>query len=336
MAAVGAGIRQQTIAGDETGAIRTIPIRELTGGLDMSETTKNCKYPFVPVSDIIAEDPYAGGRKIPRYIHLAWITDSRRGRCLHYLQAQAMEQWKKALPNYSIFFHADEAVESLLKQENWPEFPHLTKVIQCAKMKGAMLIDIWRVLVLYRYGGIYSDLDLFPGPKFTEETIPAEADFFSFSDGWERPSQNTFGMQPGHPAGYYTMLEILGRLLKMDNIANPKLVFSTGPDALKHGYARAFFWDRDRIFEDGLFPGQFNTTARKIGNKQSRGYIITNMDDVVDGTNMTVREKIKVDTGTIHWSQEQAELKHKVPNMHCSDYLYMLERQKKSFTAPPR
>ena len=309
-----------------------IPLEELTGGGGKNNgIVPNCTYPYVPVSDSIEDsDPYAGGRKIPRYIHV-----SHKSRCLHHLQALSLEKWKQALPNYSVFYHDDDAVERLIHgEDNWPEFPHLRKIIQCAQMKGAMLCDIWRVLVLYRYGGLYSDIDIWPGPKFTEDTIPAEVDFFSLSDGWDRPSQWLFALSPGHPAGYYTMIEILERVLKMPNIADTKLVFTTGPDALKWGYAKAFHWDKDRIFGDGVFSGQYNTTARKIGKGNVNGYVATNMNDniVVNATfNMSVREKIKSDTGNLHWLEAQHSIRIKGPQIPCHDYLYSLERQSKSF-----
>ena len=165
------------------------PIEELTGGSDKNADTSECEHPFVYVHDIIRDDPYADGRKIPRYLHLAWVTDGRTGRCLHYIQAQALGKWSEALPSYSIFFHEDEAVERIMKQEYWPEFPHLTNVLQCAQMRGAMLIDVWRILVLYRYGGMYTDIDIWPGPKWRDDTIPGDVDFFSFSDSWSRPTQ---------------------------------------------------------------------------------------------------------------------------------------------------
>lgn len=52
-----------------------------------------------------------------------------------------------------------------------------------------MKIDVWRVLILYRYGGVYSDIDNWPGEKFDEATISPNISGFFLSDAWERPSQ---------------------------------------------------------------------------------------------------------------------------------------------------
>lgn len=318
----------------------TMPIAELTA-LDKPANETVCKYPFVPITDRIREDPYDGGRrKIPRYLHLAWVSNDGRGRCMHYLQAHAVEEWKKALPNYSVFFHADNAVAKILQQENWPEFPHLSMMMKCAQMRGAMLIDVWRQLILYKYGGIYVDMDVYPSKKFEEELISSKADFFSFSDFVNRPSQWAFGMSPGHPVGYQTMLEILQRLTKMDDISFPRLVFLTGPDALKDGYRRVF----NGQMSEGYHPGSFNTTARKIGGKNGGEYIIKDVQNVADlmknGTKdgKTLRKAIKEDTGSEHWKEEQKKLKNSVPSMTCADYLYMtLEVQtNRGYLPPPR
>lgn len=164
--------------GTKTGASSwgiPMPISELTGGNQPLPT--DCVFPYVPVADIIAtttdndNDNHNGNSshtkdlipsKIPRQIHLAWISPNeqardrmrkqRHGRCLHYLQAETLQKWHQALPHYDIYFHDDNAVDRLLAQEHWPEFPHLNNVLQCAQMRGALLVDIWRVLVLYKYG----------------------------------------------------------------------------------------------------------------------------------------------------------------------------------------
>ena len=143
-------------------------------------------------------------------------------------------------------------------------------------------------------------------------------------------------MAPGNPVGYFTMHQILARLLKMENIAKPKLVFTTGPEALRQGYARAFYWDEEKIYKDGIHHGMYNITARKIGKDHHADFIASGIDHLVEG-NMTAAERIKADTNTKHWTQDQANLKGTAPNLHCQEYLYSLERQKESFpTRPPR
>jgi mannosyltransferase OCH1-like enzyme len=95
-----------------------------------------------------------------------------------------MDKWKQTLPNYSIFFHDDEAVAKLIDQE-WPGFPDLRRAMRCVLYKGAMRIDVWRVLVLYKYGGVYTDIDNWPLDAFKESTIRNDLSAFFFRDGRE-------------------------------------------------------------------------------------------------------------------------------------------------------
>ena len=140
------------------------------------------------------------------------------------------------MPDHSLYFHDDDAVDKLL-QSDWPEFPGLQDVLKCVR-KGAMKIDIWRILVLYRYGGFYTDIDNWPGPKVNDWIEERDTAFF-VSDAVVRPSQWFMGMEPRHPIAYYTMLQIHQRVLDLENVWLPKVVFVTGPDALKHGFAQA-------------------------------------------------------------------------------------------------
>ena len=44
---------------------------------------------------------------------------------------------------------------------------------------GAAWIDVWRLLVLWEYGGIYADMDTSPVPElFNGDTITADDDAF--------------------------------------------------------------------------------------------------------------------------------------------------------------
>jgi mannosyltransferase OCH1-like enzyme len=91
---------------------------------------------------------YEGGRKIPKVVHV-----TSKSRCMHPAFAQNIDKWR--FEGYSLFMHDDEAMEKLLYRE-WPEFPHLHKLMQCLEFGGAVKADIWRLLVLYEYGGVFT------------------------------------------------------------------------------------------------------------------------------------------------------------------------------------
>ena len=63
-----------------------------------------------------------------------------------------IQRWEAKLPHHSILFHDDDAVHDLIYnnlKHGWAlEFPWLYKAMKCVFSKGAMMIDIWRLLVL--------------------------------------------------------------------------------------------------------------------------------------------------------------------------------------------
>ena len=68
-------------------------------------------------------------------------------------------------PGHSIIFHDDDAVSRLIHRQ-WLEFPHLHDASTCIT-SGAGMADLWRYLILWEYGGVYTDVDNSPGPKMT-------------------------------------------------------------------------------------------------------------------------------------------------------------------------
>jgi hypothetical protein len=297
---------------------KKIPLTELTN----SAANVECPIPLVPLYDRIVDPSSFGSQKIPRLIHVSW-----KSRCLSPDMVDMAQRWKDQFPSYSFFFHGDEAVDRLLQQD-WPEFPQLAKIMNtCVKFGGAIKIDIWRVLVLYKYGGIYSDLDSGPGVKLTEDAIQSNDSAFFLSDAWNRPSQWLHAMEPKHPIAYFTMLEILTRVLALEDISIIKPVFLTGPDALKHGYGKALNWGNttDDIFSSGVHVGKFSKLARKISFHKG--------DNVLSDWAVGVdKKKFLIELNTTHWRtmiQERAE----IPTGPCWDQLYKTDLKNSYETA---
>mmetsp|Transcript_5287 Transcript_5287/g.15379 ORF Transcript_5287/g.15379 Transcript_5287/m.15379 type:complete len:486 (+) Transcript_5287:245-1702(+) len=261
-------------------------------------------------------------RKIPHILHISF-----NHRCVPNELADSIDRWKEVLPDHSMFFHDDEAVQRLIYGNDlhhrtplWQsseEFPELLNHMRCIKFKGAMLIDVWRMLVVWTYGGIYTDIDNWPGPKFDGRTTIREGDScFALSDGKDRPSQWLFGMTPRHPVAIFTLQEISRRLLKMKNIARPRVVHITGPQAMKTGY-RKF---KELLKRNATIFGasSYYTQDRKIEVKESDNYargglggtfdeIVDRFYDVTSNTtyfNITKREKVQLVSGIKHWTED--------------------------------
>lgn len=87
-------------------------------------------------------------QRIPKIIHM-----TAKSRCMTAKIRANIRRWE-ALPGYTIYFHDDAAVDRLMAKY-WPEFPHLSLAAHCS-ISGAAKADIWRYLVLWEYGGLYT------------------------------------------------------------------------------------------------------------------------------------------------------------------------------------
>mmetsp|Transcript_17951 Transcript_17951/g.25444 ORF Transcript_17951/g.25444 Transcript_17951/m.25444 type:complete len:190 (+) Transcript_17951:2-571(+) len=104
-----------------------------------------------------------------------------------------------------------------------------------------MKIDIWRVLILWKYGGIYSDADVVPNPDMlTESAIHPDSEWFSLSDAWNRPSQWFFATSAHHMSMKNALHIIAQRVLDVGNVQKTKLVHVTGPQTLYWGWKDSF------------------------------------------------------------------------------------------------
>ena len=113
--------------------------------------------------------------------------------CVTQVVLNNIRRW--FVDGYSFFLHDDEAVDRLIFGREWPEFPLLAESLSCIT-SGAGKTDLWRNLLLWEYGGIYSEIDNAPGSElfFANHTsaITDDMDAF-FEQGKEGyPSQYFF------------------------------------------------------------------------------------------------------------------------------------------------
>ena len=251
------------------------------------------------------------------------------------------------MPYHSIYFHDDDAVQRLIEAYNWDtEFPNLSHHLKCILYTGAMKIDVWIVMIPYKYGGIYTDIDNWPSPdKWSEsEPILPNDEAFFLSDSWTRPSQWFQCMVPNHPIAFHTLQEISNRLLDMKNIAQPAVVMVTGPNALKHGYGTALGWGKEpmiqNIFDGGTFVGVHNCTVRVLPRFMTDSYVLGNLggtynDPVPWNTShmITKRERVELQSGVMHWNKEVFKVKEtrqEIFSGSCRAYLDKLQQEQDS------
>lgn len=322
-----------------------------------------CPEPLAPVYDRIVHSEEENENKdqmIPKLIHMAWIRghtfpDESKGqsRCISLDMIKYVDRWKKHFPSYSFYFHDDVAVNALFDMNQYwsTVFPQLNQFMHsCVQFGSAMRIDIWRILILYKYGGFYSDFDVSPGPLLTESTIKSNDSAFFLSDSWNRPSQWLMGIEPNHPILFHTMMRIFQNLSKLKDVSKVKLVFLTGPDALKHGYSMAISTGDggEEPYQQVLTPGVHKTRPTIYSSEQKivrklvmKNYLYTNIFDLVplhrndttttternDGDESEVvmvkqRERINKEMKTQHWSDQIFRNRKNATHGACMDLLY--------------
>jgi len=260
------------------------PLEVLTRSSDAS--TMTCPNGMVPVQDTIVPRnvSHPAGRKIPRIVHF-----TSKSRCVLPKVRDSLDRWR--FPNHAFYFHDDDAVMALLN-ESWvddafrtgrwpnesspctwehaypPNIPARDVAIKCATA-GATKADLWRYAVLWRYGGIYSDVDNTPN-KFNGETIRDDDDSFMILEQLGIIAQYFLTSSPGHPYMKYTMDDALDHLRQTPNVMVNVPEKNTGPGAVKRGFC--FFMEAGGnrttgYIEAGWFVGAQNRSVRVVGHK---------------------------------------------------------------------
>jgi hypothetical protein len=99
---------------------------------------------FESSTDLDSSITHPAGRKIPKIIHVTTKT-----RCMPPVLHENLERWR--LPGHNLYVHDDAAVERLLFETHWPEFPHLNLLRPCM-ISGAAMADLWRYVPKKRKG----------------------------------------------------------------------------------------------------------------------------------------------------------------------------------------
>ena len=192
-----------------------------------------CPDGLVLVKDSIDPSFYEKSeRKIPKVVHMTSKT-----RCMTKLFAENIDKWR--FKGHSLFLHDDDAVDRLLKL-HWPEFPQLQTIMKCM-LPGASIADLWRSVLLWEYGGIYTDIDNTPGPKFWDEKtgggiITNETDALFEQESQRFPSQYFFASSPHHPIMFLAVYQTMHRVMDVASVKEQYIPFVTGPGAIKSAF----------------------------------------------------------------------------------------------------
>ena len=219
-------------------------------------------------------------RRIPKIVH-----QTSKSRCLTKLFARVTESWR-SLDGYEYYLHDDTAMMQLLVSQS-DEFPMLHDLVHANCLPhGTLKADIWRYLVLWKYGGIYADLDTQPTILFnTTNPIIQDSD-----DGWfvveqfHILSQYVMAMSPYHPLMYYALYHATLKILAQVDTHRINAALVTGPHAL-HYALQDFCHDAGIVVERqgtgykpvkaGWYQGTHGRSITVVGRGEYEGEYMT-------------------------------------------------------------
>jgi mannosyltransferase OCH1-like enzyme len=200
-----------------TGSRKKIALDELTGELGQ----KNVSCP--PDTRPIYNSPGANissRHKIPLVIHQTF-----KSRCVTNDIYELSLAWKALGVPY--YFHDDAAVDRLIDLQ-YEEFPHLHLVWDHCITKPVVKADLWRLLLLYEYGGIYADLDTKPASFEPTTTLRVDDEMYALGDISSRPTFNFMASMPRHPIPFLTLHQALYELLFIPDTGDYCPAITTG------------------------------------------------------------------------------------------------------------
>eukprot|EP00977_Amphora_coffeiformis_P010080 scaffold2353_cov167-Amphora_coffeaeformis.AAC.71 len=208
----------------------------------------------------------SGNRKIPRIVH-----QTSKSRCLANNVFALTDQWQ--FDGWEYYLHDDEAIERLFVQEA-VHFPLLPLISRHCLMHGTLKADLWRYLVLWVYGGIYTDLDTAPQALVPETTIGPDDDALFVVEQFHLLSQYFMAVSPRHPLVWYAIQRALQNLWDLPDTGRVSAAMTTGPHALHLAY-RDFRADAGQFVDPaepgykpvwaGRFVGSLNYTVTVVG-----------------------------------------------------------------------
>lgn len=177
--------------------------------------------------------------EIPRAIHMMSKT-----RCMTRPFLINVNRWR--FPNHSLYVHDDESANQLFAMNNyWQDVvPRFKEAIQCLPNHGASSAskaDLWRYVMLWNEGGVYTDLDNMPGELFQRGLMSNDYQHFDAAivlrpdkqnETLRKPGQSFLLMSPHHPLMYLCWKRAVRRLLAVPDLAAQRAFVTTGPHVL--------------------------------------------------------------------------------------------------------
>jgi mannosyltransferase OCH1-like enzyme len=168
---------------------------------------------------------------IPKIIHQVWINDTWKDSSLKKdvpeKWKKSQQEWQRLHPDWTYILWTDDLVLSFI-EKNYPEYLEFYKNYEYLIQRADMI----RYFILYDFGGVYCDLDLYPVENI-EKYITTNLNYFIYSAGSDILT-NAFMISPKKSE----IMKLLYESLKEYNDNIPlycigkhlKVMFTTGPN----------------------------------------------------------------------------------------------------------
>lgn len=163
---------------------------------------------------------------IPKIIWQTWMTKD-----LHPICQAQLDNTKKINPDWTHYLLTDDELDNFVNTE----FADWSDVVECYHKLNMMVakVDFWRYLVLYKYGGVYMDMDSAMIRPLDELIRDTDNAVITFEGNMENFVQWAMIFAPSHPILKHTID------LVIDNIKNDRfhndILNTTGPAVFTRG-----------------------------------------------------------------------------------------------------
>ena len=200
--------------------------------------------------------------KISRIIYQSWKTDDISTYADGKTGVLSQNRWQTLYPDFKYMLWTDnDIINYITKNKHTETFNRLD---------GIKKMDFFRYLILYEYGGIYSDMDFitnkripnhilekeFIGYKADRDDIQYTNDYIDDEDGKWVLGQAFFGCNPKHPSIKNLLTDIIETT---ENIPDSPLLH-TGPEKIN-----SIFVKDKTLFDNSTYI----FSKQEIGNSES-------------------------------------------------------------------
>lgn len=114
-----------------------------------------CQGPLLPMADDLLQSSFLISNNLNQMLFPPYIFATSRTMGTEEQEAEYIESCKRMNPDYAYKMYSDNDMRDFIV-EYFPEFLELYDGFPCQVMRA----DLWRYLIIYKYGGVYQDTDI--------------------------------------------------------------------------------------------------------------------------------------------------------------------------------